>query len=764
MISYLRMENFRRHANTELRFDGAGQIVLIAGPNGAGKSSIIEAIVFALYGNSRSGNRWLDRMIRRGGELEGMEVELEFDVAGVKYQVKRRLDNHMTSAVLYGNDTALTEGSREVTAEVSRIFGMDAKGFKLAVVAQQKELDGLASMKPAERSAMLSRLLRLDAITAAKDLARTRYRGELAALRGLGSVEGLEETDLAIAKLQDQIDDGEEAVKDTEMALTLIDAELAAGAGLEAQYSEASQLAARAEGALASARGECDRAARELSRLEVVEVDISGIDLEDLSSRAASLTQRIADGEAAKAMASQATAVGREIEGVQKRLGELRDYWSEEDLDGPGAQQGLEVAEELVVAAQGTVNRVSEERARATALLKEVASAVARTETLGATCDECGQSVSDEHKHDQLTKYQERSAVLSRELADADVADAQAELTLANNALRDAKAHQAAVAQARRDQAERSDLERRLSTYQGQLERLKAPEVDLAALYEERASVETALVVARNLLDQYKVAEMMKERRDQAMVTWRESVLRREEAASDLESAAVDTDLVAAHDRMKEQHEARVVEQAVLASLREDLARRKERLIGLMRDRVRIVGQEGRRRELETSGVVASLTGEVLDKVGQKLNQQIRPQLEGGIADILARMSDGRFDAVRLDEAYALSVRDDGQFRPLVEFSGGEMDLIALSVRLALASVVSDRHGFGGVGFLILDECFGSQDHERQGSIMSALRGLRGPYGQILLISHVGGLEDGADVVVEVGIDEITGLATAQLI
>ena len=46
---------------------------------------------------------------------------------------------------------------------------------------------------------------------------------------------------------------------------------------------------------------------------------------------------------------------------------------------------------------------------------------------------------------------------------------------------------------------------------------------------------------------------------------------------------------------------------------------------------------------------------------------------------------------------------------------------------------------------------------------MTALRGLRGTYGQILLISHVGGLEDAADVVVEVGIDEASGLAVAVM-
>jgi DNA repair exonuclease SbcCD ATPase subunit len=50
---------------------------------------------------------------------------------------------------------------------------------------------------------------------------------------------------------------------------------------------------------------------------------------------------------------------------------------------------------------------------------------------------------------------------------------------------------------------------------------------------------------------------------------------------------------------------------------------------------------------------------------------------------------------------------------------------------------------------LILDEVFGSQDAQRRLAITNALRNLRPTYPQVFLISHVGGLEDEADVVIE---------------
>ena len=65
--------------------------------------------------------------------------------------------------------------------------------------------------------------------------------------------------------------------------------------------------------------------------------------------------------------------------------------------------------------------------------------------------------------------------------------------------------------------------------------------------------------------------------------------------------------------------------------------------------------------------------------------------------------------------------------------------------------------------FLILDEVFGSQAAERRESILTGLRTLRAMYGQILLISHVGGLDEAADRVLEVGVAGVDGHRAAEV-
>ena len=145
---------------------------------------------------------------------------------------------------------------------------------------------------------------------------------------------------------------------------------------------------------------------------------------------------------------------------------------------------------------------------------------------------------------------------------------------------------------------------------------------------------------------------------------------------------------------------------------------------------------------------VASKAAAVLDRAASLAAANARPRLQARVEDLLTVMSAGRFSQVEVSEDYQVAVRDtDGVLMDMSEYSGGEQDLIALAVRLALAQQVS---GHSQVGFIILDEVFGSQDADRCASIVSALRALRDTYGQIFIISHVGGLAEGADRVVKV--------------
>lgn len=758
MITHLRLSNFRRHEDTELRFDTDQHLILVSGANGVGKSTIFEAVLFALYGEGRNGRANLDRLCRRGAEIEGTEVEVAFSIGNTTYRVKRRRDNGTTSAVLWANDVALTEGTREVTAEITHILGMDAKGFRVATYAQQRELDGLASMRSYERGKMLSRLLRLDIITRAKDQAGADFRELRAVIDRLPEIDDLDDLKNNVASTEKLLAGQQAAVAETRSALAALDERIAQNATIEADYRAAVTAEARAEMAAKSAKDHVARLKNELAGIEIPEPLTSGdVPAETLSRRAIKLEEKIAAAELATKQRTERKKVKAALDAVERRLTELAGMTSDVEndrlqtelddlrfrIDQLGAR--LQQAHTDAEVCRGDLKRLREQRTRAG--------------TLGDVCPTCGQPVTKEFKASHLAEIDDAIAA-----ATAALDEAESTATDLKRQIDGFKAEAAEVTERidtlRSVEHECNELVANKDFYLRQLNALPDQEVDLQSLYAQRAKLAIEVDLATQATERDAIRRTLLERKAAIEQNLRLAVTEERKAVEAHRAAMVDEAMHARYAEYRELIEARQTEAEVLANLERDTAVTSETLRSLKAQLRRAEEAAAQRDKLITEAEVAGTAKEVLGRVETRWAQQIRPALEGTIAEILARLSDGRFDAVRLDTNYNLTVRDDGAFRPLTELSGGEIDLVALGMRLGLAAVVAEHHGAGGPGFLILDECFGSQDPQRRTAIMNALRSLRSQYGQIFLISHVGGLEDAADSVIEIGWDKETNTTT----
>ena len=87
--------------------------------------------------------------------------------------------------------------------------------------------------------------------------------------------------------------------------------------------------------------------------------------------------------------------------------------------------------------------------------------------------------------------------------------------------------------------------------------------------------------------------------------------------------------------------------------------------------------------------------------------------------------------------------------------SGGEQDVVNLSLRLALARLITERAGQPH-SLLILDEVFGSLDTDRRRNVLDVLNNLRDWFEQILVISHIEDINESADRCLYVVRDEHT--------
>ena len=114
----------------------------------------------------------------------------------------------------------------------------------------------------------------------------------------------------------------------------------------------------------------------------------------------------------------------------------------------------------------------------------------------------------------------------------------------------------------------------------------------------------------------------------------------------------------------------------------------------------------------------------------------VGPRLAVQAAELFGELTDNEYDRLEVDtETYGLQICDSGVSYDLERFSGSEVDLANLALRVAISEHVRFQSG-GTVGLLVLDEVFGPLDEERRSRMLLALERLKGRFRQILVVTH----------------------------
>ena len=151
---------------------------LLSGPTGAGKSTIIDAIVFALYGKVSGGRDSSDSRIRSryASEQAKTEVELIFSTSSGNYKVRRQpayervkkngkgVTKQNAKAWLFKLDEQLREVSEPLTktsdvgTEITRIVGLSREQFTQTVVLPQGKFAQFLRSTSKDRQDLLQEL------------------------------------------------------------------------------------------------------------------------------------------------------------------------------------------------------------------------------------------------------------------------------------------------------------------------------------------------------------------------------------------------------------------------------------------------------------------------------------------------------------------------------------------------------------------------------------------------------------------------------
>ena len=301
---------------------GKGGLYLITGDTGAGKTTLFDAITYALYDHSSSGIREGSMLrCKYADDKTPTFVELEFEVHGVRYTVRRNPEYQRPKArgegmttekadatLTYPDDRPPVTKAKDVTAAVQEIIGLDYNQFSQIVLIAQGQFTKLLNASTEERSRIFRKLFRtqryaqlqerLQSEASALNQQRTAQNAKLdsllgglqfspedpdaEALRAL-CAQTVPETALALldtltARQAAALEEAGTALQATEAQLNTVQQQL--GAAAQAQRL-AQQLAARqaelaaAKPALDAARAEAGRHAGDAAQLDALTAQVT---------------------------------------------------------------------------------------------------------------------------------------------------------------------------------------------------------------------------------------------------------------------------------------------------------------------------------------------------------------------------------------------------------------------------------------------------------------------------------------------------------
>jgi len=743
LVQRVYLRNYRVFED-ELDLELPPGLVGIYGPNGAGKSTLLEALLWTLWGKARTTK---DEIPSAGSRGECVS-EVTFEHEGHLYLVRRRIvgANATVQAQAHCDNLAVAEGVQDTARYLHSVLGMDDAAFRASVFAEQKQLAAFSERGPAERRKLVLSLLGVTPLDTARDRARADAR----------------EASSQHEKLQGMLPDLSEAEQ--------------AAADAEAHAAAAELVAEEEEKAAAAAKERAANAHQRLSQLQEVHqrhellvsagksaraaLDAATSQVEQLADELAKLAQasaRLSELEPQADALPRAEELAKLMEAVSKAASELEALPEVAEPPAPdeeglaGASQAALAAQAALGSAKATFDAARAEHERAKRALEQSSELSSQED-----CPLCGQPLGDAfvevqaHRAAEVKAAEEALTEAGRDLAKWQKAASEAEQRLRNLTSEARKAREARSVW-QQAQGRRQDASGRLgaalsalSAFDKDLGASLGPRPAAAALAQALAQACSERDALRAAAEEVTLLRGQLRRRPEAEKALEEAKARAQEAVEEVQAlrdelkalgfdpqalastkAATEEADAASAEAQKRAGEARVA--AVRARTEAEAAA--ERLAGAR-------SQHAKLASLEADAVHLRRTSELLNAFRNSVVAAVGPRLAVQAAELFAELTDNDYDRLEVDpDTYGLRICDAGISYDLERFSGSEVDLANLALRVAISEHVRFQSG-GAVGLLVLDEVFGPLDEERRARMLLALERLRARFRQILVVTH----------------------------
>lgn len=753
----------------------------ILGNNGAGKSSLLRIIVISLFGIQAS-NENKSYLRTHGVENEPVYLKLEFSHEGEDYIIEREYRGvNLTPKASFwqykeGYPQLLAQDVASVDSYVKKIIRLDCKAFLSTIFCQQKELDKLSEMTPANRKSFILKLAGVDKIDEEIKLTREKKR-ELTSFLTLlqKDIENKEKIENDLLAL-----DGE--VKELKKVLAKSNKELAKA---EESYNIAKDEKSKHDekekefNALSIRQSKIEAQVssiiREIEKLEKEQTEISS--LEDYMNKEGNaileeyslLQKEITDMEDLRLKFNTKTQLEKQLESVKNDGASTKTKLlkAKETLAALNFNNSIEAT--IITETKDINTKISElmeEKLELTAQYKslnakiednnkEVANIVnlVKESSNGCECPTCKQTVSMEHVGIIKKHYLSLNEGLVKERDEVLVKGKSIAATI--------------------------------TTLQGNLENLKIKEKEFNNL---KQSYNEAQVTIKHLTEDLnvKVAEYNRINTELEKYTdvsfdvniYTSKVNRNNSLKDTVRQLYINNDkikrLPSIVDSLNNSKDVKVTLDTQLADILNSIKildfnieeyrkinlafdKAQEKLKTTEREVTNATHQvqlkdvaerknlnnqlnEIKRKEKEYNDYSEKFrdyvtTEEVLKSTKVSIMKRISPIINRHLSNIFGTLIDGKYEDIKLDDNYDIFIQEGADYFPLAKYSGGEKDISNLALRLAISKFLTETND-GKIEFVVLDEIFASLDDERKASLIEVLNSLDKFFSQIFIISH----------------------------
>jgi exonuclease SbcC len=756
-----------------LDFDGL-DLFAITGPTGAGKSSLIDAIVFALYGQVPRVGREYKQLISHGAER--LSVKLDFEVGGRLYRVARTARAAGTPQTVLEQQTKkgfepLAGRVKEIEDTVQKIVGLDYDAFTRSVVLPQGQFDAFLKGEPKERRKILVALLNLHVYEDMHQIANRRAIGarqeaefvaiQLAKDYGDATPEALGARQQELLTARAASEESGRALEAVARALTLAQRVATARRDVESLLREKSAEEERAAHARRTATEAGERRDARLRELAGAEKRLQAVRFD--SSRHEALVAALPRAEQLLGILARRERLERDLRGENPALEKAKSGLVATEVSLPGLEKGLQAAS----------RKVEEARAEREALhRRHAAQELRRHLTPGEPCPVCEQTVKKAVPRGAAPGLDAAESVVKK----AEVVEAAARRAESEGKLRCERARgEVQRLTERRNQlvAQQSDLSKDLRTVSQALESAGYKPLELADPGPLVASMKGELLV-------FEKARAERDRLEAEAKRHQADVARLE-----ADVAAASAQVEVANSRIAELQTRSTSAGQALEAAQGDLARVAKELLpslGPLPPTGELAALEAlqvvlQKQSADAAASVARLLSLIerlekdLTRAGQLRDQQKTLEAQAALANTLAQhlranellayiqeealrrlaedgsrhletLSQRRYSLVVEEQEFAVVDHwNADRQRSVKTLSGGETFLASLALALALAEglagLAAEGHAGEALESLFLDEGFGTLDPQTLGQVIQALDALHGGERMVGVVTHI---------------------------